>query len=83
MVMSDIDRLCWAVASFKLRSKMVHTISIRNKVHDGEKMQRKFLHRVRLWTVAPGEICCKDEWLCIIDIYACKIINYNIQNREQ
>ena len=45
--------------------KWLHTISIRNKVHDGEKMQGSS-YRVPCETVAPGEIVA-DEDMCIIE----------------
>lgn len=45
--------------------KWLHTISIRNKVHDGEKMQGSS-YRVPCETVAPGETVA-DEDMCIIE----------------
>ncbi|MEH6514860.1 sulfite oxidase [Maribacter arcticus] len=45
--------------------KWLHTISIRNKVHDGEKMQGSS-YRVPCETVAPGETV-TDEDMCIIE----------------
>jgi DMSO/TMAO reductase YedYZ molybdopterin-dependent catalytic subunit len=45
--------------------KWLHTISIRNKIHDGEKMQGSS-YRVPCETVAPGETVA-DEDMCIIE----------------
>lgn len=45
--------------------KWLHTISIRNMVHDGEKMQGSS-YRVPCETVAPGETVA-DEDMCIIE----------------